>query len=229
MNSTLKQIYREISPKEQAKLESPPLYVMRLRFILRISFKPDAILPDTMGIHECIITPEESTYRTTLITRVIPDSSLIKRYENTIAASYHQNKTKDTRLDSVRFDGYDYIEAVLPKEEAENVPTKAALRELVRCAWQTKALQVKADPNGDNIHGPVLFIDEDWIYFDSSEGVELETPEFYLSQHNEPYLVQHMTDAIWELYRFDPESAEAAFIFAFLYEKLEQPWLHAMP
>lgn len=229
MNSMLNQIYRELTPKEQTELASPPFYVMRLKFRIRFSFKPNAILPDTIGIQEGIITPQEAAYSTTMITRIIPDESLIQKYRNRIAASYNENKDKDTRLDGVDFVGYEYINAVLPREEAKNVPTKDALYELVRYAWQIHALRIDADPNGDNVHGPVLFVDDDWLYFDSSEGVEDEDPRFYLLKHGEEYLVTHMTDAIWELYVTDPESPEVAFIFAYLYEKLEQPWLHAIP
>ena len=222
MNPTLERIYREISPKEQAKLESPPFYIMQLRFILGISFRPDTVLPDTMGIDESIVTPREAIYRTTLVTKTVPDSSLITEYKQKIIASFVQNG-KDIRLDFVKFDGYESIHTVLPREEAKNVPTKDALYALVYYAWRAKTIHIEADPNGDGIHNPVLFIDDDWIYFDSSINAEQETPEFYLLKHDEEYLITCITDAIWELYQSDPESAETAFIFAYLYETLEQP------
>lgn len=224
MNSALEQIYRTLTPEEQAASKKRPYYVMRLRFLLTISFSPNDILPNTMGTQETIAIPQEAVYRTTMVTRSIPDQAAIEEYRKALIESFMGNPNKKATLIRLGFDGYDYLYAAIPKEEADGVPTKDALEGLIRNGLENKAITIVPNPNGDGIHEPVMTIGTTWLHFDSEDpDVESSEPREYLSRHDNGYIIKRMADAVWDLYQSDPGDPESDYIFACLYLAMEQP------
>lgn len=224
MNSALEQIYKTLTPKEQATPERVPYYVMRLRFLLNVSFRPDGIMPNTMGMQESLVIPQEMTYRTTQITRFIPDHRTISEYVDKLKAAFNENPDRQARLLSLTFDGYDYLYAIAPREEKNGVPTKEALRGLIEYAFLNKIIRIIPDPSGDGVHEPVMAIGDRWLYFDSEDkDIRSMTPMVYSTRHDSDYVIRNTTDAIWDLYRTDPEGKEIGYIFAYLYEAVECP------
>lgn len=224
MNSALTQIYKMLTPEEQMPPDRQPYYVMRLRFKLRILSPQEDLIPNTMGIQESTIMNEEETYRTTKVTRFIPDSGTISEYVKALKIAFNDNPKRKTKLLSLEFDGYDYLYAVMPKEESEGIPTKEALSGLIEYAFLNKVIRIVPDPNGDGIHEPVMSVGDDWVYFDSEDkDVRNLTPLAYEARHDAGYIIRNMTDAVWDLYQTDPESPRVGCIFAYLYETIERP------
>lgn len=222
MNAKLKQIYDILAHDEQDN-DRKLYYVMRMRFLLTISFHPNDLIPNTMGSDETIVMPQTAVYRTTQITDFIPDAGMIAKYVDALKKAFNENPERKTHLVRLSFDGYDYVYAVSRKEEAPGVPTKDALRQLVWLAYDSGTIVLIPDPNGDELHEPVLMIGDDWLYFDSDDGdISGLTPSQYVQKHDKDYVVDHMTDAIWDLYQMDPQSAEPAYIFCVLYENVER-------
>lgn len=222
MNSKLKQIYDLLAPSEQEGCKKL-YYVMRMRFLLTISFHSNDLIPNTMGSDESIVMPQTAVYNTTQITDFIPDAGMIAKYVDALKKAFNDNPERKAHLVRLSFDGYDYIYAINRKEEAPGVPTKDALRQLVWLAYDSGAIILMPDPNGDEMHEPVLKIGDDWLYFDSDDGcIGQMTPAQYVQKHDRDYIVDHMADAIWELYHTDPDSTEPAYIFCVLYENVER-------
>lgn len=222
MNAKLEQIYDILAHDEQGS-DRKLYYVMRMRFLLTISFHPNDLIPNTMGSDETIVMPQTAVYRTTQITDFIPDAGMIAKYVDALKKAFNENPERKAHLVRLSFDGYDYVHAVSRKEETPGVPTKDALRQLVWLAYDSGTIVLVPDPNGDELHEPVLMIGDDWLYFDSDDGdIGRLTPSQYIQKHDKDYVVDHMTDAIWDLYQMDPQSAEPAYIFCVLYENAER-------
>lgn len=224
MNSALTQIYKMLTPEEQMPPGRQPYYVMRLRFKLRTLSPHEDLIPNTMGIQESTIMNEEGTYRTTKVTRFIPDSGTISEYVKALKIAFNDNPKREKKLLSLEFDGYDYLYAVIPKEESKGAPTKEALFGLIEYAFLNKVIRIMPDPNGDGIHEPVMSVRDDWVYFDSEDkDIRDLTPLAYEARHDAEYIIRNMTDAVWDLYQTDPESPKVRCIFAYLYEAIECP------
>lgn len=222
MNAKLEQIYDILAHDEQDS-DRKLYYVMRMRFLLTISFHPNDLIPNTMGSDETIVMPQTAIYRTTQITDFIPDAGMIAKYVDALKKTFNENPERKAHLVRLSFDGYDYVYAVNRKEEAPGVPTKDALRQLVWLAYDSGTIVLIPDPNGDELHEPVMMIGDDWLYFDSDDGdIGGLTPSQYVQKHDRDYVVDHMTDAVWDLYQMDPQSAEPAYIFCVLYENVER-------
>lgn len=224
MNSALERIYTILTPDTQSQSARRPYYIMRLRFEMTLAFDTKELMPVAMGFQDAIISPKKVDYRTTQITRFIPDMNVINEYRDIITRAFNENPVHGAHLTNLAFVGYDYLYAIEPKELAPGVPTKDALAALIDNAYGREAIKLIGNPNGDNVHDPVMSVGNDWLYFESGEpDIENMTPDEYMQKHDVPDIVDRMTDAVWELYEEDPKSPEVGYIFAYLYEMMEKP------